>query len=177
MDPHDVTLPDANEITPHAITFARMMFAHAALEREINSLQDAITNERGFGEQRSNQWSASESATEKILSLITKHYASDPRQIEQIKKLLKNAVHLCGERNFLAHGTWWCFNRRTLTVEVRGGEAGLAPEHRKYTVPDIEKLADKFKDIEAELYTIRRSLARRMSEAKVRAASSFLRAP
>ena len=34
MGPHDVALPDPNEIGPHAIAFARMMFAHAAFERE-----------------------------------------------------------------------------------------------------------------------------------------------
>ena len=49
-------------------------------------------------------------------------------------------------------------------------------ENRAYTVSDILKLAHKFKDIEAELYKIRRSLEPKMSEAEMRAASSFLRA-
>ena len=40
---------------------------------------------------------------------------------------------------------------------------------------DIEKLADRFKDVEAELHKIRRSLEPKMSEAEMRAASSFLR--
>jgi hypothetical protein len=44
-------------------------------------------------------------------------------------------------------------------------------------VSDILKLARKFKDIEAEIYKIRRSLEPKMSEAEMRAASSFLRAP
>ena len=34
MGPNDVALPDPSEIAPHAIAFARMMFAHAAFERE-----------------------------------------------------------------------------------------------------------------------------------------------
>jgi hypothetical protein len=34
MDRDDVAFPDANEIAPHAIAFARMMFAHAEFERE-----------------------------------------------------------------------------------------------------------------------------------------------
>ena len=33
----------------------------------------------------------------------------------------------------------------------------LPPENHEYRVSDIEKLADKFKDIKAELYRIRRS--------------------
>ena len=86
----------------------------------------------------------------------------------------------CRDRNFLAHGTWCCFNRRTLTIEVRGGmrwgQPELPPENRAYTVSDILKLAHKFKNIEGELYKIRRSLEPKMSEAEMRAASSFLRA-
>jgi hypothetical protein len=180
MDRDDVAFPDANEIAQHAIAFAGMMFAHAAFEREVRSLVDAINpNEPGFGERRENQWVASESGTAKIIVLVMKHRGLS--HIEQIRNLLNEAVDLCRQRNFLAHGTWWCFNRRKLTVEVRGGlrwkEPELAPENREYTVSDIEKLADKFKNIEAELYKIRRSFEPKMTEAQMRAASSFLGAP
>jgi hypothetical protein len=182
MDRDDVAFPDANEIAPHAIAFALMMFAQAEFERGIRSLVDASnTKEPGFGERHENQWMASESGTAKIIVLIMRHRGSGRPLIEQIRNLLDEAVHLCRECNFLAHGTWWCFNRRTLTVEVRGGvrweQPELPPENREYTVSDIEKLADKFKNIEAELYNIRRSLEPKMSEAEMRAASSFLRAP
>jgi hypothetical protein len=85
--------------------------------------------------------------------------------------LLNEAIHPCRDRNFLAHGTWCCFNRRTLTVELRGGvrwgQPELPPENRAYTVSDILKLARKFRDIEAELYKIRRSLEPKMSEAEM----------
>ena len=181
MDRDDVAFPDPNEIAPHAIAFARMMFAHAEFERGIRSLVDAINpKEPGFGERHENQWMASESGTAKIIVLVMRHCGSGRPQIEQIRNLLDEAVHLCRERNFLAHGTWCCFNRRTLTVEVRGGvrwgQPELPPENRAYTVSGILKLAHKFKDIEAELYKIRRSLEPKMSEAEMRAASSFLRA-
>lgn len=178
MDRHDVGFPDGAEIASHAVAFARMMFAHAEFEREVGSLQDAITNIPGFGEQRDNQWCASESATEKIISLIVKYHGSDSPQIEQIKNLLTDAARLCRQRGFLAHGTWWCFNRRTSTIEIRGGirwEPDLPPENRSYTASDIEKLADKFKDIERELYRIRRSFEPRVTETEMRAASCFLR--
>jgi hypothetical protein len=180
MDRDDVAFPDANEIAPHAIAFARMMFAHAEFERGIRSLVDAINiKEPGFGERRANQWTASESGTEKIIDLIIKHRGNHLPETEQIKNLLSEAVDLCRQRNFLAHGTWWCFNRRTLTVEVRGGirrEPERPPENREYRVSDIEKLADKFKNVEAELYKIRRSFEPKMTEAEIRAVSSFLRA-
>jgi hypothetical protein len=46
-----VAFPDPSEIAPHAIAFARMMFAHAAFEREVRSLVDAINPKKpGFGE-------------------------------------------------------------------------------------------------------------------------------
>ncbi len=148
-----------------------------AFEREVASLQDAVMNQPGFAEQRQNRWTASESATEKIVSLIKKHHGSDLPQIEQIRNLLTDAVHLCRDRNFLAHGTWWSFNRRTSIIEVRGGirwEPELPPESHKYMVSDIERLTDKFKVIEAELYKIRRSFELQITEAEIRAASSFL---
>ena len=59
---------------------------------------------------------------------------------------------------------------------MRRGQPELPPENRAYTVHDLLKLAHKFKDLEAELYKIRRSLEPKMSEAEMRAASSFLRA-
>jgi hypothetical protein len=181
MDRDDVAFPDANEIAPHAIAFARMMFAHAAFEREVRSLVDAINPKKpGFSERPENQWTASESGTGKIIILIKHHRGNGLPQTEQIKNLLNEAIHPCGDRNFLARGTWWCFNRRTLTFEVRGGvrwQPELPPENRAYTVSDILKLAHKFKDIEAALYKVRRSLEPKMSEAEMRAASSFLRAP
>jgi hypothetical protein len=181
MGPDDVALPDPSEIAPHATAFARMMFAHAAFEREVRSLVDAINPKRpGFGERPENQWTASESGTGKIIILIKHHRGSGLPQIVQIKELLNEAIHPCRDRNFLAHCTWCCFNRRTLTIEVRGGvrwgQPELPPENRAYTVSDILKLARKFKDMEAELYKIRRSLEPKMTEAQMRAISSFLRA-
>jgi|SRR5215470_3558250 len=180
MDRDDVAFPDPNEIAPHAIAFARALFSHAAFEREVHSLIDAINpNEPGFGERRENQWTASESGTARFIVLIMRYHGLS--QTEQIRNILNEAVDLYRQRNFLAHGTWWCFNHRTKTVKVRGQvrweQSELPPEHREYTVSDIEKLADKFKDITAELYKIRSSFEPKMTEAEIRAASSFLRAP
>jgi hypothetical protein len=177
MGPDDVAFPDPNEIAPHAIAFARMMFAHAALEREVRSLVDAINpKEPGFGERPENQWTASESGTGKITILIKQHRGGGLPETEQIKELLNGAIAPCRDHNLLAHGTWCCFNRRTLAIEVRGKmQWGQSPENRAYTVADILKVARKFKDIEVELYRIRKSLEPKMSEAEIRAASFMLK--
>ena len=181
MDPHDVAFPDPSEIAPHAIAFARMMFAHAAFEREVRSLVDTINPKKpAFGERLENQWTASESGTAKIIFLIKHHRGSGLPQIVQIKNLLNEAIRPCWDRDLIAQGTWCCFNRRNLTIEVRGavrsGQPELPPEHSAYTVSDILKLARKFRYIEVELYKIRRSLEPQMSEIEMRAAASFLRA-
>jgi hypothetical protein len=181
MDPHDVAFPDPSEIAPHAIAFARMMFAHAAFEREVRSLVDTINPKKpAFGERPENQWTASESGTAKIIFLIKHHRGTGLPQIVQIKNLLNEAIRPCWDRDLIAQGTWCCFNRRNLTIEVRGavrsGQPELPPEHSAYTVSDILKLARKFRYIEVELYKIRRSLEPQMSEIEMRAAASFLRA-
>ncbi len=115
-------------------------------------------------------------------SLITAGSSSlSVPQIEQVKNLLTDAVHLYKQRNFLAHGTWWCFNGRGSIIKVRGGirweDRDLPPQHRDYAVSDIEVLTKKFRALEAELFKVRRSFEPKMTEAEVRAAFGFLRAP
>jgi hypothetical protein len=48
MDRDDVAFPDANEIAPHAVAFARMMFAHAEFERGIRSLVETPSTRRNW---------------------------------------------------------------------------------------------------------------------------------
>lgn len=172
MERDDVLFPDADEIAQHALAFARMMFAHAAYEREFGALQDAITGEQGFGERRKNQWH-SEDRPKKIAKLIAKHRANDLPQVELIKNILSEAVGLCRQRNFLAHGTWWRFDPQTSVITVRGGTrwgaSELPPDHHDYAASDIEAVAEKFKNIGAELFKLRRSFEPQKTEAEIRA--------
>jgi hypothetical protein len=83
MDRDDVAFPEPNEIAPHSLAFTRMMFAHAEFERGIRSLVDVINpKEPGFGERHANQWTASESGTEKIVDLIIKYRGNGLPEIE-----------------------------------------------------------------------------------------------
>jgi hypothetical protein len=106
-DRDNVHFPDPNEITAHAIEFARIMFVHTSFEREVSALQDAITKQDGFGKQRGNQWSARERPW-RMVKLIEKYRGNAFPEIAQIDKLLTEAIHPCDQRNFLAHGHWWC---------------------------------------------------------------------
>jgi hypothetical protein len=110
-DPDAVAFPEPHEIEAHAMAFARMMFEHAAFEREVRELQDAIMREHGFGERRGNQWSARE-RPDRMVKLIEQRHGQLP-ETESIKKLLDDAIEPSDQRNLLAHGTWWFYNRRT----------------------------------------------------------------
>src|ERR1700730_2265815 len=114
VDPDGIYFREAEDIGPHAIAFAQVMFAHSEFEREVCSLQGVITNDLSFGERRSNQWRVHE-RPERVAKLIKTHLGDDLQEAEPIVKLLSDAIGPCDQRNFLAHGEWWSFNTRTLT--------------------------------------------------------------
>ena len=162
MDPDDIFFPDAEDIRSHAIAFAQLMFAHSKFEREVRSLQGAITNDLNFGEQRSNQWTARQ-RPERMAKLIKGHLGDDLQEAGPIAKLLSDAIGPCDRRNFLAHGEWWCFNTRTLTITVRSGTRWSEgkPDHVEYTAQEIEALVGEFERLEIELFKLRRRIEAR----------------
>ena len=169
-EPDTVFFPEPQEIEAHAIAFARLMFEHAAFEREVAALQDAVTREHGFGERRRNQWSARE-RPDRMVTLIEQRHGQLP-ETESIKGLLEDAIEPSDQRNLLAHGTWWCFNRRTSAICVRGTTRWAGdnepPEHRDFTVADIKVLADRFEDLAADIYPLRREIERSWIEEQSR---------
>jgi hypothetical protein len=51
--------PRAEDISQSlAVTFMRMMMAHAKFESEVRALQGCVANDLNFGEQARNQWKA-----------------------------------------------------------------------------------------------------------------------
>ena len=139
--PDMVAFPDPGEIRPHALAFARMMFAHAAFEREVRELQSDIANEHGFGERKANQWRTPDRA-KRMVALIEKKLGKGLPETGPIEKLLTDAVEPCGQRNLLAHGTWWCFDRRTLSIQVRAGYGGMAMSLR-YLMSSLHRRAHR----------------------------------
>ncbi len=154
---------DAEGVTlleDHAIAFAGMMFAHAALEREISALQDAITETPGFGEQHGNQGDARVRPA-RIVKLIQTYRGNDFNLTKRIENLLRDAIEPCEQRNHLAQGIWWCFNPHTSAIvvrEARRWQHEILPEQREYTADDIYALIEKFKTIENGLYKLRFSI-------------------
>jgi len=164
MNSDRIYFPEPEEIAPFAIAFATMMFAHAHFEAEVRHLQGAITCNPDFGEQRRNQWNARE-RPDRMFKLISEHTGTIP-EAESIKSILTEAITPCDERNLLAHGQWWRFDPTSSTVDVRGGTQWQDDrvDHRKWTVADISGFAEKFKDLDAELYKLRREIEKRRSE-------------
>ena len=150
-----VLFPDPGEIAPHAMAFARMMFAHTGFEREVAALQDAITQTIGFGERRANQYSTRERPA-LMVALIEKYRGKDIAQTGDIAKWLTDAIDPCEQRHLLAHGTWWGFDHATAKIIVRGAtrreHPDIPPEQREYTASDIEAVATKLNDIAAGLF-------------------------
>lgn len=172
---YDNTLfPDPSEITSHAIEFARLMFVHSSFEREVSALQDAITDKEGFGEQPENRRWGARQRPGRMVELI-KQWRGDAFETARIESLLTEAIAPCDERNLLAHGSWWCFNRRTSTIVVRGAtrweHSEVPPEQREYTALDIRAVAEKLATIEVGLYRLRLNIEARRSEAELRVES------
>jgi hypothetical protein len=138
------------------------MFAHSEFEREVRSLQRAITNDPSFGERRTNQWKVRK-RPELIAKLIRRHLGDDLQEIEPIVKLMSDAIGPCDQRDFLSHGEWWSFNTRKLTIAVRSGTQWNdgQPEHLEYTAQKIKALAEEFERLETELFKLRRRIEAR----------------
>src|SRR5258708_40303953 len=111
MGPQNILFPDPDIISPLAIMFARMMFAHAQFEQEVRILQGAITNDRTFGEQRRNQWGAKE-RPKKMAKLIKAHLGTIP-EAREIAKMLTGCKPNSDKRDFPPHGIGWPCSQKT----------------------------------------------------------------
>jgi hypothetical protein len=123
------------------------------------------TNDPSFGERRSNQWKARE-RPERMAKLIRTHLGDGLQETEPIVKLLSDAIGPCNQRNFLAHGEWWSFNTRTLTITVRSGTRWNddKPGHVEYTAQEIKALVGEFERLETDPFKLRRRIEARHVE-------------
>lgn len=160
LNPNDAFFPEPNDIAKHAMAFAMAMFAHTAFERQVAALQDAVTRKHGFGEQRANQWPTRQRS--KLMRGLIENYCGQLSETDEITRLLDDAVDPCEQRHLLAHGSWWRFDRKRDVIIVRSGTRWANPEeppdHREYSAGQIAQVAEKLKNLEAELYKLRRSI-------------------
>jgi hypothetical protein len=97
-----------------------------------------------------------------MVKLIEKHLGQIP-ETEHIKKLLEDACDPTNKRNQLAHGTWWAFDPRTATIEVRGGILREGEDQfGEYSEGTISAIAHRFETLEADLYKLRSDIENRL---------------
>ena len=158
--------PDANQVMPHAMAFARLMITHARFEAEIRTLQGKIANDDSFGEQPRNQWDASKRPS-RMVKLIKDRFG-DIEEARPIADILTKAIEPTDGRNLLAHGHWWHFDPENSILAVRRGRVQKnKPMHVDWTADEIGQLAATFDDLEAELFKLRREFERNWIEATV----------
>lgn len=79
--------------------------------------------------------------------------------MKAIKEQLDRSVRLYHLRNDLAHGHWWRFDPSNGSIEIRRDRTGRDGEQFvTVTRAEIEEAADRFEDIEIDLFKIRRAI-------------------
>jgi hypothetical protein len=153
--------PRAEDIPqPLAIAFMRMMMAHAKFESEVSALQGIVANDRSYGEQPGNLWSAKKRP--KLMVKLIKERLGQIPETERIKKLLEDACDPTNKRNHLAHGRWWAFEPSTATIQVRGGiQREDEDQFGEYSEETISAIANRFETLETDLYKLRSDIENR----------------
>jgi hypothetical protein len=148
LDPHHHYFPEADDpaIAPFAAVFLRMMVAHAEFEARSRELQ------RIAGDEPKKPWAAHD-RPKRMRKLIRKRFGEIP-ELAEITKVLCQATPLCDDRNRLAHGIWWRFAPETGVITV----ATDREEYPEYAPADIHRIAERFKDLEAELWRLQRRI-------------------
>jgi hypothetical protein len=156
--------PEVDEIMTHAVAFARLMVAHARFEAEFRNLQGVIAGDQDFGEQPCNQWSTHKRPA--CVATLIKEKLGYIEEARPIAEILTKAIKPTDDRNLLAHGTWWRFQRDAGTLTVRSGVIRPGePQKAEWTEADINLVPKRFDDLEIELFNLRRELERNWFEA------------
>jgi hypothetical protein len=163
LNPEYLYFPEADDplVAPFATAFLRMMFAHAKLERRIRDLQGVIAADPEYGEQRKNQWGARDRP--KRMTKLIRDKVGEIAEIETVSDCLRRAIEPSDFRNWLAHGDWWQFVPETRAITVRAGTAWNQSPHRDVTAADIDRVANAFDDLEAELWKCEAMIAEHLS--------------
>jgi len=146
-----------------AVAFMQMMMAHAKFESEVRALQSTVANDRSYGEQPQNWWSA-KNRPKRMVKLIEERLGQIP-ETGAIEQLLQDAVDLTNQRNHLTHGIWWAFDLQTASIRVRGGiQREGEDQFREYSEETILAIAGRFETLEADLYKLRSNIEKRRGD-------------
>ena len=127
------------------------MFAYANLDREIADIVRAATGKNDFVRRDASK------VSNQAENFIVKHDAMIA-EMSAIKERLDRSVTLFHLRNDLAHGHWWRFDPNSGSIEIRRDRCRDVEQFVTVTRAQIEEAADRFEDIEVDLFKIRRTI-------------------
>jgi hypothetical protein len=148
---------DNEQLVRFAIPFCRLMFAYASVDREIVKLVCAATGNPEHEDEF--RRGSVETLSQDMVKFINRK-GGDISRTEAIEKQIDCAKDAYQLRNDLAHGEWWKLDPETSSVSVRRDRA-KGTRFIEITVGDIEQALDTFKNVEAELFKIRRQLEKK----------------
>ena len=153
FDPDHHYFPKIDEpsIVAFLIPFGRLMFAYANLDREIADIVRAATGKNDFVRRDASK------VSNQVENFIVKHDAMIA-EMSAIKERLDRSVTLFHLRNDLAHGHWWRFDSNSGSIEIRRDRCRDVEQFVTVTRAQIEEAADRFEDIEVDLFKIRRTI-------------------
>jgi hypothetical protein len=153
FDPNHQYFPEFDDpsIGGFLLPFGRLMFGYARLDREIANVVIAATGKDKFVHR------------DDVVKFIVRHAGMIP-EIEAIKEQLDRSEQSYVLRNDLAHGHWWRFDPSNGNLEIRRDRARDGEPFVTVTQSEIEQAAEQFKDIEVELFKIRRAIEARQIE-------------
>jgi hypothetical protein len=152
---------DDEAVRHFAIPFLKLMFAHANFEAVFRDLQNVVANNETFSAK--NRWIAKDRSGRMRQLMIDR--ACKDTEIATAHRVLADAFPLCNDRNLLAHGDWWRFDPTTGQVTVMGDRERNGEEQRTYfSAETLTEIAERFDDLEVELWHVKRAIERRTSE-------------
>jgi hypothetical protein len=131
------------------------MFAYAELDRAVVDVVCAAAKITADDKKFIRRGSVDDFERE-AEKYIDKH-GEDVSKIRLMSEQIKCAENAYSLRNDLAHGDWWRFDPESGSISVRRDRDEDEP-FREITVAEIERAVGVFKDVEAELFKIRRKI-------------------
>jgi hypothetical protein len=161
-----IHFPAAETMPTFAVAFLGMMFAHAKFEAQVYALESAIKvtprKRHRVAKPKGDRLGDARARPKQMAKLINDRPGLvENRERSQIVQILRAAIKPCDQRNLLAHGRWWRFDPKTSTIEVRGDRR---QERGHYTESKIAELAETFKTLDANLYTLRSAIENRRGD-------------
>jgi hypothetical protein len=179
LDRDAIHFPKAKTIPSFATAFMDIMFAHAEFEEGLRELQATIIKTPAkqphvfarisrfllnFGRKTDDGLGNARKRPKRMLRLIRDRPSLvEDEEAKPVVQILKEAIDPCDQRNLLAHGRWWRFYPKTLTIRIRGERKGES-EWADYTDERIDEIGVELRRLALDLDEIKRAIEHRRGD-------------